>query len=76
MTIDEPSAIGPASSAVMAGLVPAIHASSVASSCKAWMPATSAGMTEGGVALHHHAGALPGQGDRKTGAAERTGRNR
>ena len=31
---------------VMAGLVPAIHDFSFPSSVKAWMPATSAGVTE------------------------------
>jgi hypothetical protein len=31
---------------VMAGLVPAIHASAAVFNIKKWMPATSAGMTE------------------------------
>ncbi|APF39604.1 hypothetical protein BOQ54_19210 (plasmid) [Chelatococcus daeguensis] len=73
MTIDDPSATAP--SAVMAGLVPAIHASGVVRNRRAWMPARGAGMTVK-VAFRRHAGALPRQGNRETRSTERTGRNR
>ena len=47
----------------MAGLVPAIHVFLLANSVKAWMPATSAGMTHGasGAVRHLIASGLTGE---------------